>query len=95
VTNGNGTNAGPFAFSANPTVVKTGGPAAGAFAITGGTCVSGFVISPGANCTITIQYTPPTTGTTAARTATSTAHVVLTGTGLAAATQNGGNFNGN
>jgi hypothetical protein len=69
--------------------VKTAGPAAGAFSITGGTCVSGSVINPGGNCTIVVQYNPHGTTTN------STAHISLANTGAATSPLNGSNFTGN
>jgi hypothetical protein len=82
---------GPLTLTANPTIAKVGG-AGGTFSIpAGGTCVSGFVVSPGASCTINVQYVPG--GTPA--TATATANVTVTGTGLATASQTSGNFTAN
>ena len=77
----------PFTLTANPTVNKLGG-AGGTFSIaTGGTCVSGFAVNPGANCTIIVQYAPGTS------TATATANVGVTGTGSATVTS--ANFTAN
>jgi hypothetical protein len=84
-----GANAGPLTLTAAPTVVKTAGPVSGTFSITGGTCVAGFVVTPGSSCTITVQYAPGTS------TATATAHVTITDTGAAAASQTTPNFNAN
>jgi hypothetical protein len=85
--NANGANAGPLILTATPTVTRTAG--LGTFTVTGGTCVSGFVVDPGANCTVTVQYAPGTS------TATSRAYITVTDTGAATASQNSGNFNGN
>jgi hypothetical protein len=89
VTNtASGGTAGAFTFTANPTVTKTAGP--GTFSITGGTCANGAVVNPGGGtCTINVRYNPGVSTTT------STAHVTVTGTGLATASQNGPNFNAN
>jgi hypothetical protein len=83
-----GTNAGPLTLTAAPVVNRATGT--GAFTVTGGSCTSGAVIAPGGNCTITVQYVPPTTGSL-----TSTAHVTITDTGAATATQNSANFTAN
>jgi len=80
---------GPLTLTAAPAVVKTVGPAATSFSITGGTCVSGFVINPGGSCTIQVTYNP--SGTTAI----STAHISLANTGAATGPLNGPNFNAN
>ncbi len=80
---------GPLTLTAAPTITKSAGNAASAFSITGGTCGSGTVVPPGGSCTINVQYAPGGVTTTA------TAHVTITGSGLAAATLNSGNFNGN
>jgi hypothetical protein len=83
-----GANAGPLTLTAAPTITRTAGT--GTFSITGGTCVSGFVINPVAtsSCTILVRYVP-------SGTATSTAHVTIAGTGIAASPLNSSNFNGN
>jgi hypothetical protein len=83
-----GATAGPLALTAPPTVNRATGT--GTFSITGGTCASGTVLAPGSTCTIVVQYVPPTTGTL-----TSTAHVTITDTGAATATQNQPNFTAN
>jgi hypothetical protein len=83
-----GANAGPLTLTAAPVVNRVTGT--GAFTVTGGTCVSGLVLAPAATCTITVQYVPPTPGTLG-----STAHVTISDTGAAAATQNSANFTGN
>lgn len=80
--------AGPITLIAAPTITPTG-PAAGTFTITGGTCVSGFVIIPSASCTITVQYAPGTS------TATASAHVTITDSGAPTVTQNSPTFQGN
>jgi hypothetical protein len=82
---------GPLTLTAAPTVTKVGG-AGGTFAVTGGTCTTGTAVAPGGSCTIIVQYTPPTTGTI---TATATAHVIITGSGIAAATMTSANFTAN
>ena len=96
-----GANVGPFTFSLAPAVTQTAGPTGSSFSIltgsSGGTCVNGFAIAAGSNCTIVVQYSPNGSTTTA------TAHVTVTGTGITGtpaaatspATQNGGNFNAN
>ena len=92
-----GANAGTFTFSSAPTVTKTAGAAASSFSITGGSCINGFAIAAGSNCTIVVQYLPSGSTTTA------TAHVTVTGTGITTApptapspvSQNGANFNAN
>ncbi len=77
----------PLTLTANPAVNKVGGTG-GTFSIaTGGTCVSGAVVNPGANCTIVVQYAP------GASTATATANVSVTGTGTATVTS--ANFTAN
>lgn len=81
---------GPLTLTAAPTITRTAG--SGTFAITGGSCASGSQVNPGGSCTVIVQYTPPLTGN---RTANSTAHITLTGSGLAAATLNSAAFNGN
>jgi hypothetical protein len=84
-----GATAGAFTFTATPTVVKVG-TTGGTFSRTGGTCVSGLVLNPGAaGCTVIVQYAPGTS------TAPATAHVTVTGTGLATASVNGPNFTAN
>ena len=83
-----GANAGPLTITATPTIAKVG-TAGGTFSITGGTCVSGFVVTPGSNCTVNVQYAPGTSTTTVA------AHVTITDTGAATATQTTPNFNAN
>jgi len=85
-----GANAGPFTLTAAPAIIKTAGPAATVFSITGGTCAAGLMINPGSSCTVNVQYAP------GGSTATSTAHVQVTGMGIAAPIpRNGPNFNGN
>jgi hypothetical protein len=83
-----GANAGTITLTAAPAVNRVTGT--GAFTVTGGTCASGTVLAPGATCTIIVQYVPPTTGSL-----TSTAHVTISNTGLATATQNSPNFTAN
>ena len=84
-----GASAGAFTFTSD--AITKVGTAGGTFSIiTGGTCVSGFVVNPGSNCTITVQYVPGTPAT-----ATATANVTVTGTGLATASQTSANFSAN
>ena len=80
---------GPLTMTAAPTITRTAG--SGTFSITGGTCASSSVVNPGGSCTVIVQYTPPLVGN---RTAFSTAHITITGSGLAAATLNSPNFSG-
>jgi hypothetical protein len=84
-----GATAGPFTFTANPTIAPSGAQN-GTFSIQpGGTCVSGFVINPGNNCSINVRYVPTTTTT-------SNATVTVTGTGLnAPGSQTSATFSGN
>jgi hypothetical protein len=89
VTNPTGNN-GNLTLSANPTVNKVG-TAGGTFSIvTGGSCVSGANIAPGATCTIIVQYAPGTSGTT-----TATANVTITGDVGNAGTATSTNFTAN
>jgi hypothetical protein len=90
VTNATGAT-GPLTLTANPTIVNgfTGGTTH-PITITGGSCVSGAVVNPGSNCTITVQYIPPTTGSL-----TQNGNVTITGTGMATATMSTANFNAN
>jgi len=89
-----GATAGAFTFTAAPTVTPAGTATSG-FTITGGTCASGTVLSPATtttaagSCTITVQYA------SGGSTANTTGHVTVTGTGLAAASQNGATFTAN
>jgi hypothetical protein len=83
-----GANAGPFTFTAAPTITKVGA-AGGAFSIIAGGCTSTTVLNPGSSCTITVQYVPGTS------TALATANVTITGTGYTAATRTSANFNAN
>jgi hypothetical protein len=85
-----GANAGPFTFTAAPSVAKVGA-AGGTFSIIGGgTCTLLSVINPGGTCTINVQYAPGATGTTLA-----TANVTATGSGLATTSQTSANFTAN
>jgi hypothetical protein len=84
-----GANAGPFTFTAAPTIAKTSGTGNGTFSITGGTCVSGFVINAGSNCSINVSYSGET------NTATANGRVTATGTGIATASQNSATFPAN
>ena len=71
----NNPNAGPITLTSAPTIAKVG-TVGGTFSITGGTCVSGFVINPGGGtCTITVQYVPGTS------TATGNARITISDTG--------------
>jgi hypothetical protein len=81
-------NSSPITLTAAPTIARMTGR--GTFTITGGTCVSGFVINPGATCTITVQYVPPATAPFG-----STARVTITDNGAATTTQNSAIFTGN
>ena len=81
-----GATAGPLTLTAAPTITKLTGT--GVFTIMGGTCVSGFVVNAGSNCTILVQYAP-------VGTANSTANVSIAGTGLAASPQTSATFTGN
>jgi hypothetical protein len=84
-----GANAGPFTFTAAPTIAKVSGTGNGTFSITGGTCVSGFAITPGSNCSINVSYSGET------NTATANGRVTATGTGIATASQNSATFPAN
>jgi len=89
VQNGAGTNAGPFTFTAAPTIALASG--VGTFTITGGTCAAGTVLAPGGSCTISVQDVPPATAPFAGK-----ATVTVTGTGLASANGTATfSFNGN
>jgi hypothetical protein len=89
VTNtASGGAAGPLTFTAAPSVVQT--PAGAKFSIVaGGTCASGTVLAPGANCTINVQYAPGGVTTTA------TGHVTIQNTGGAASSVNSPSFTAN
>jgi hypothetical protein len=89
VHNANGANAGPFTFTAAPTIALVPndngtGTGTGTFTITGGTCAAGTVVAPGGACTINVQYVPPVTPVAPAGLR-SRATVTVTGTGLASA----------
>ena len=84
-----GANAGPFTFTTAPTIAKVSGTGNGTFSITGGTCVSGFVINAGSNCSINVSYSGET------NTATANGRVTATGTGIATASQNSATFPAN
>ena len=76
------TGTGPSTLSAAGTITRDTGT--GSWAVKGGTCVKGVTLAAaGGSCTVTATYTPPSGGPPL-----STAHVVLTGTGFAAATAN-------
>jgi ribosomal protein S6E (S10) len=85
--NATGANAGPLTVTGR-SITKVG-TAGGTFSITGGTCVAGFVINPGSNCTVNVQYLPGGTTTLA------TANVTVTDTGAATTSQTTPNFNAN
>jgi hypothetical protein len=70
-------------------VAKTAGPGAGVFSVTGGSCLPTASVAPGQSCTVAVSYNPGGTTTS------STGHLVLTDTGAAAGSQNGGNFTAN
>jgi hypothetical protein len=74
-------------------ITKTSGP--GTFSIQpGGTCVSGAsVAAGGGTCTINVRYVPPAYPASLATPG--VAHVTLTDTGAATASQNSPNFNSN
>jgi hypothetical protein len=89
VHNANGANAGPFTFTAAPTIALVPndngtGTGTGTFTITGGNCAAGRVVQPGGTCTINVQYVPPVTPVAPAGLR-SRATVTITGTGLASA----------
>ena len=84
-----GANAGPFTFTTAPTIAKVSGTGNGAFSISGGTCVNGFVINPGSNCSINVSYSGET------NTSTANGRVTATGSGIATASQNSANFPAN
>ena len=89
ITVGNPTgNNGNLTLNAAPTIAKVG-TAGGTFSITGGTCIAGANIAPGATCTITVQYAPGTS------TATASANVTITGDVGNAGTATSANFNAN
>jgi Bacterial Ig domain len=87
-----GATAGPITLTAAPAITKVG-TAGGTFSIiAGGTCVSGFVISPAptaTSCTINVQYAP------GGSTATATANVTIPDTGAGSAAQTSANFTAN
>jgi IPT/TIG domain-containing protein len=85
-----GADAGALTLSAAPTITRVSG--AGTFSISsGGTCASGTVLNPGASCTVNVQYAPGTS------TATASAHITVTGSGLGGTTgsQSSPNFTAN
>jgi hypothetical protein len=91
--NATGTNAGPLTLTAAPTASRTPGqPNDGTFSVTGGTCVSGFVLNPNSanSCTIFVRYTP-----NAGNTGTTQGRVTITDTGATTASQNSSNFSAN
>jgi hypothetical protein len=84
-----GGTAGPIKLTAAPTITPTSGTGNGIFSITGGTCVSGFVINAGSSCTITVRYAGET------NTATRNATVTITDTGASTASQTSSAFAAN
>jgi hypothetical protein len=83
-----GATAGPFQFTAAPTITRASGT--GTFSIiAGGTCTATTVLAPSASCTINVQYAP------GGSTVTATAHVNVTGTGAATGTVSSTNFSAN
>jgi hypothetical protein len=76
-----GATAGPVRLTAAPTIAKTSGNGDGTFSITGGTCVSGFVINAGSSCTVTVRYAGQT------NTSTANAAVPISDTGTSTTTQ--------
>jgi hypothetical protein len=68
------------------TIAKTAGPTVGAFSVTGGSCLPNASVPAGQSCTVAVSYNPN------GNTTSSTGHLVLTDTGAASGTQNGGNF---
>jgi len=83
-----GLNAGPITLTTAPAVNRASGT--GTFMVMGGSCLTNPVIPAGGNCTVVVQYAPPTTGSL-----TSTGHITLADTGLATATQSQANFTAN
>ncbi len=83
-----GANAGPLTLTAAPTVTRATG--LGTFTVTGGTCVSGLIVSPGGSCTVLVHYAPPATGSV-----TSTGHVTLQNSGASTNPLQGNNFTAN
>jgi hypothetical protein len=86
VTN-NGT--GPTTLSAAPTIFRVSGTGTWTVVV-GGTCANGVTLAAGGgSCTVNAAYAPPLSLSTCAavNNCTSTAHIVLTGTGFAAPTQ--------
>jgi hypothetical protein len=98
VENTAGAGAGSITLTANPSLGTKGGvggiTGTGTFSIvTGGTCVSGFVINPGSSCTILVRYTPLATGLN--NTSTATDLVNITGTGFGTSPAASGRFSAN
>ena len=87
------TGTGPTTLSAAPTIAPVTGTGTWTVGV-GGTCGNGVTLAAGggtgSSCTVNATYLPPVSvsACTAGPSCTSTAHVVLTGTGFAAATQN-------
>ena len=95
VTNSS-TATGQFTFTAAPSLI-TSGTQNGTYSLVTsivllqplpGTCTSSTVLIPGGSCTVVVKYVPTTTTS-------SSAHVRVTGTGIATSPQNGTNFSAN
>jgi hypothetical protein len=83
-----GTTAGPFTFTAPPSVVKNSGP--GTFSVVaGGSCTGATVLAPGASCTVNVRYAPGGSALPAS------GAVRVAGTGTTTATVTGPNFPAN
>lgn len=67
------TATGALTLTAAPAITRLSG--SGTFSITGGTCAAGATVNPGSTCTIVVTYTPTNTASSSAR-------VTLTGTGI-------------
>jgi hypothetical protein len=84
-----GPTAGPLTLTALPTIARASGT--GTFTIIGGTCTSGYVVNPGASCTITVHYVPPA----APANPSSTAQVTIYDTGTPSTSQKSSTFTAN
>jgi hypothetical protein len=84
-----GATAGPVRLTAAPTIAKTSGTGNGTFSVTGGTCVSGFVINAGSSCTVNVSYSGQT------NTSTASAAVTIADTGTSTTTQTSAAFPAN
>jgi hypothetical protein len=92
------TGTGPLTFATAGafTVTQTSGPGTFTLTLSGataGTCTAGGVVAAGGSCTLRVNYAPP--ASPAPLTTPGVAHVTLTDTGAATASQNSPNFNGN